>query len=321
MIVTASAPTRISLFGGGTDLPAYATKYGGLVTSFAINLRQHITLYTEKDIFAFNNGEAGPNQFPTNANPDFLYSILEDYGLNGMHKIKIKSTCDIPLESGLGSSSAVAVALISALNKVKNIHMTANEVAEKAFGYEEKMGWVTGKQDFYASAFGGCNVMQFTDKVVVTPLGRAFIEPLQQSFVLMYIGPRDKKKPQDSMVEISSSQLKALQDIKDFAYESLDAIGKANYIYLGKLLGVYWKKKKQSNLNVTNKKIDDIYEKAISARALGGKLLGAGSGGYMLFIVGPNDRDYFLREMAKEGLTETDFSFDFQGADARIVKE
>lgn len=312
MIVTASAPLRISLLGGGTDVEPFASQFGGIVINFTINLRQHVTLYTDKDTKMFQE-----SLFPDKSQPKFLTDLLKEFKI--MPPYIIHSSCDAHLGSGLGSSAAAAVALLCAIKKLKGMNLSLPMIANSAWDAETHMGWYGGKQDQYATTYGGWNVMEFGSDVRVNPLARGFVEPLKDSMVLFYTGERKIKQPQEKFREPTKKQIYALNQIKELAVGSLDYIVKGDSQKLGGLLDLAWQQKKDSNQNVSNPQIDTIYQHAKDAGAFGGKVCGSGSGGYMFFMVDPQQRKSFLQHMARTGLTEVDFDFDFQGAEARIL--
>lgn len=292
MIIQSTAPSRISLFGGGSDIEGY----DGFVISMAINLRQHTTLFTEDDSYQ------PINSFPFNAKPEFYYSILNAFGLGSMHHCKIQSKFDGFIESGLGSSGAAGVALIGAISKAKDLNLSLGEIAELAYQIESKTN-VTGRQDHYASAFGGVNAIEFKQSVTVTPLARGFIEPLIPSFVLEYIGGKHLKKNKEK------PNVKQLDEIKQLAVSSIDYIARGDIKMVGKLMNESWQIKKK-NKGITDTNIDKLYQEALDKGAYGGKVLGSGGGGYMFYIIDPSKRGNF------KGI---DFSISWDGLDTRIL--
>jgi D-glycero-alpha-D-manno-heptose-7-phosphate kinase len=316
MKIKAIAPSRISLFGGGTDLEPYASTYGGLVINAAINLRQQVVMYSGDDLYEVS----GTNVFPYKADPKFAYQILDEFGINDFHQTKLTCTYDALIESGLGSSASAAVALIGAINKRKGLGLSPAEIAEKAWELEvKKIGLYGGKQDQYVAALGGVNVMEFRDKVVVAPLAKGFIDLLAPYFVLLYTGFNRKSSViQEGFKHLSKKQIEALDQIKSLALNAIDPIGKGDYLKVGEMLDWAWQLKKESNEGVSNPTIDSIYEKAIKEGAIGGKVLGAGGGGFMLFIVPPEKQKSFIKKM---GLDHWDFSIDWNGLEVRDITD
>lgn len=304
MIVSIS-PTRISLFGGGTDLVPYSSQYGGLVISLAINLRQQIMLHSI----------SGHDIFPNNADPNFYQQILDHFGVKD---VGIYGSFDGLIEAGLGSSASAAVAMVGAIDRLQNRGMSLSDIAESAWEIEVgKIGLFGGKQDQYAAAYGGFNVINFEDRVTVLPLSREAIERLLPSMVLLYTGDlRHSAVIQEGMRTLDAGQVDKLDRIKKIAIDAIDPINQGDIAKVGYLLDQAWLLKRQSNKGVSNTHIDDIYRKALEAGALGGKLLGSGGGGYMLFIVEPNTKQDFI---AKMGLQHWDFSPDFNGLEVRTL--
>lgn len=322
MRLISSAPCRISLFGGGSDLPSFYKEHGGIVISFAINLRQHFTFYTEHDIY---ERVLERDSFPYGANKEFIYSMFTKAKIGGGYAIKLVSTCDAYLGSGLGTSAAAAVATLCAIDRIKGKTETnIKDLIKRAYKAEENMGWFGGVQDYWASALGGANILEFnTDgSTRIICLQRPLAEDFAQGMVLVWTGERREKNKhhlQDRFKEPTKQQTQALLDMKEITKKAIILLGKKDFIKIGKLMDIYWKMKKKSNPLVTTPKIDKIYDQAIEAGALGGKLLGAGGGGYMLFLVEPVDRNDFVKRMKRKGIDEIDFGLDFQGVETRIL--
>jgi D-glycero-alpha-D-manno-heptose-7-phosphate kinase len=228
---------------------------------------------------------------------------------------------DGPIESGLGSSASLAVALIGASNKLKGIKMTNEQIAELAWNIEvNELGLFGGKQDQYAAVYGGINVMEFGDKVKVAQLSPSFVDPLLPYLTLFYTGKnRRSGKIQEAFKELSKPQLNALDGIKQLTYDGVNAIANKDVYSVGKLLDYAWQLKKKSNAGTTNEKIDAIYQTALKNGAIGGKILGAGGGGHILFICPPDEQDQLKNELSKYDCTWVDFSIDFNGLETRII--
>lgn len=315
MKILSVAPSRISLFGGGSDLPEYADNYGGVVINMAINLRQKMTLYIGDDLYEIS----GPNIIPYLGKHEFNYAILKEFGMDDMHQAKIKSEFDGLLEAGLGSSASAAVALIGAINKAKGLGMSLDEIAEKAWDIEvNKLGLYGGKQDQYVAAYGGVNVMQFEkDMVEITPIAKNSIKLLLPSLALFYTGKNRKStKIQEGFKKLSKDQIWALDNIKRLTLQALDPILTGDFRKVGALLDEAWEYKKMSNKGVTNAEIDKIYTKAKDLGAYGGKCCGSGGGGFMLFIINPKEREEFIKKL---GLEWWDFDISMDGLQVRDI--
>ena len=305
MKIISQAPCRISLYGGGTDIPTYASKYGGVVFNMAINIRQKVIMGGEHKLL-----EGDSEEFFNAFSPDF-----RGFDCSISHKF------DGHMESGLGSSAALAVSLIGAMDKYKNTNLSKDQIAEMAWNIEvNELGLFGGKQDQYAAVYGGVNVMEFNDKVTVTQLPPSFIEPLLPSMILFYTGKnRRSGKIQEAFKELSKTQIDALNSLKQLTYDGVNAIANKDIYSVGKLLDYAWQLKKQSNAGTTNDKIDAIYQTASKNGAIGGKILGAGGGGHILFVCPPDKQEQLKEALTKHDCTWTDFGIDFNGLETRII--
>jgi len=316
MKIIAQAPTRIGLFGGGTDTELFASTHGGIVINLAINLRQYFTLYTKDNIW-----DISQNTVPYGCSLDFAYAFTKEFGFGSMHHCKFESRCDDIIESGLGSSASAGVAMVAAMSKAKDQSMSRTEIAEKTWEIEtRKLGLFGGKQDQYAAAFGGLNVFKFGHHVETQPFDKRAVEQLLPSLVLFHTNMRRKRGDiQDSFKQPTPPQIEALHKIKELAILAIPAIESGNVEYLGRLLDESWELKKQSNAGATNPRIDAIYTTAKEHGALGGKICGAGGGGFMFFIIDPGNKQNFVTKMTKEGLEWHDFGVDYNGCETRIL--
>ena len=304
MKVIALAPSRISLFGGGTDVYSDASRFGGLCLNMAINLRHRIELSTsgEDDVEPFDN-------------PKFYKRLIG-------REVHLSHRYDNTIESGLGSSAGFAVALVGAMAKLNGENPTPAEIAEKAWTREvHEIGMFGGRQDQYCIAYGGVNAMEFDSKEVkVTPLAKGYIAPLLPSLVLFNTGvTRKNTKIQEGLKELTDEQIKQLNIIKSIALDAIDPIAKGDYETVAGLMQEAWKAKKASNRGVSNEEIDKIYQMGITAGAMAGKLLGSGGGGHILFVIEPATREKFIKEMEKKGLKWVDFSVDWNGVETRTI--
>lgn len=316
MRVMSTAPARISLFGGGSDIEPYASEYGGKVISMAINIRQHVEFSTGDDMW-----NASGHEFPANADPQLFYRIMDQYGLNGMHHGRLISFFDGVIGAGLGSSASSAVCLIAVLRKIKGLSLDRYQIAHEAWDFEvNKLGWQSGKQDQYASAFGGLNLIEFGKTVRITPIACQKVDALLSWSFLTYVGgQRTSHLLQKQFSQITDAKKQAFTEMKNKIIAARVYIEKGYIEGVAELLHDAWELKKKTNPVVTNKKIDQIYEYALEKGAYGGKLLGAGQGGYMYFLVPPSQRSSFAAAMKKRGFEEIDFAIDWNGVDSRVV--
>ena len=310
-IYKAIAPTRISFVGGGTDIAPFCNLYGGATISLAINIRQQFTLYTDQEMWRLPMG----NEIPHNCNLDFIYAFRKRFNVNSMHFNRFKSESDGGINTGIGSSASIAVAIVGALAQSQNKSMSRTEIAELAWEIETKdLGMFGGKQDQYAAAYGGLNLFEFNEKVLIQPFDKSYAEKLMPYIVLCYTkSNRKDSNIQEGFKKLDSKQIKALQEIKSLVVPAIEAIGNNDIQMLGQILDTAWNYKKQSNKGVSNDRISNIYQTAKKYGAIGGKVCGAGGGGFMVFIV--KDRQKFISEM--KDLEFWDISPDFNGLEVK----
>lgn len=316
MKIKVIAPTRISLAGGGSDISPYCDEYGGAAVNMAINVRQELTLYTGEDIH-----EHLYHTVPYGADASFAYKILDEYGINGMHHSSLSADFDGVVGAGLGSSASFAVALTAACQKNINFSTEKDFLAQRAWEIETRIiKNFSGKQDHYAAAYGGFNFMIFSNDVEVFPFTKSNAERLHPSMVLVYAGgTRSSSKIQRNFKKPTKKQIFALNKSKMLAYEIAKYIKRDNVEMIGKVLDEVWHWKKEANKDVTNKEIESLYEFGKAWGAYGGKLLGAGQAGYMLFIVPPTKRQAFIKNMVKLKKEVVDFSPCFNGVEVKVL--
>jgi len=319
VIIQATAPSRLSLFGSATDIPEFYNDHGGLVISMAINIYATFEMFTDDDLFQIID-----NTVPIGGSLDFVYKFLDEYGVNSMHHTKFKASYDGLIGGGIGGSGAAGVAIVAAIAKCLNLtfpHPTQSWIAEKAWDVEcNKLKKFCGKQDQYAAAYGGINVFEFTKEAInILPLKGDYLDKLLPSIVLFSTGIERKTKVQDNLKKLTNEQIYNLIQIKQLALDAIDPIGKGDIEKVGNLLDKSWRYKKSSNKDATTPEIDRIYEIAQKNGAYGGKICGAGQGGYMFFIVHPTRRDKFIDIMSKEGLYWWDFQLSAGGVETRIL--
>jgi len=306
MKIISTAPTRISIFGGGTDLPVYSEQYGGVCINMAINLRQKIEL-----------DDSTSNIELLSEDSRMFFSVF----LQEMLPIGFSHKFDAPIESGLGSSASLAVALIGAINKAKNLGMTKEEIAEKAWDIEvNKLGLYGGRQDQYASVWGRTNLWHFNKKVERIEFTREVAEELAKYILLFHTG-ENRKDPriQEELKILTKQQTEALHGVKTVALEAKEPIALRNWNKVGDLLDRAWTFKMMSNKKMTTKKIDELYEVAMKAGAWGGKLLGSGGGGHMIFMADKPLHTNLIEKLWENGAKHIDYSIDWNGLETRIV--
>ena len=332
MALIAQAPVRISFGGGGTDLAAYYRRYGGIVVSTAIN--RHV--YTIVSNGVFDSQQIISADYHTFYRRSLSENLIWDGDLAlpktvlGYFGIKtgidIFLASEVPPGTGLGSSGSVAVSMVAALSRWLDRPADKGEIAEIACHIEiDRMGMPVGKQDQYAAAFGGLNVFKFSESgVEVEPIT---LEPdtlhtLQNSILLFYTGQAREsskilKHQQDASQEDRPEVIQRLHAIKALGLEIRDALVAGDIRAFGSLMHQSWLNKRALVANISNSSIDQWYESARQAGAIGGKITGAGGGGFLMLICPAETKASVTEALSRQGLRRMDFSFDFVGA--RVV--
>ncbi|MFC1784209.1 galactokinase [Candidatus Neomarinimicrobiota bacterium] len=321
MIITRT-PFRITLGGGGTDLPSYYGKHGGFIFSFALDKYMFITV---KRPFAdhlirlkYNISETVENL--SELKHDIARECLTK--LNITKSIDVVSMADIPAGSGLGSSSSYTVGLLNALHTMKREYISLKELAEEACDIEMyRLNKPMGKQDQYLATFGGFTVLEIAKdggvNVKRANISDSTIEGLNRNLLSFYTGVQRKNigilARQSKSTESNEKQvLESLHYIKESGYKILDMVESGNITELGHMFDEHWKYKKRLARGISNPRFDKIYETAKKNGALGGKITGAGGGGFFLFYCEENQAK--LRAAMKDaGLKEMRFDFDHEG--------
>jgi len=329
MTLVSRSPVRISFGGGGTDLASYYEEYGGVVVSAAINkyfytileLRQDDRIQIISSDLQLNQTVKDFYDLKLGKGLDIPVAVLKHF--NVQRGMNLFMASEIPPGTGLGSSGAVTVNIINTINRLEHLKLTKQEMAELAYKIEfEELGLPIGKQDEYASAFGGVNFMEFSKEgVKVEPLDvpREIRMRLEDDIMLFFTGrTRESSKilrSQDSSTKDAKSDVvQSLHKIKDLAFEIKKAIEVGDLIEFGRLLDVSWQNKKKLAEGITNPRIDKIYALAKEKGAVGGKLTGAGGGGYMMLLCEKKNQEAVTKALEAEGLSLLDFKFDHKGA-------
>ncbi len=318
MIIT-RAPFRVSFCGGGSDLPNFYEKYGGCVLSTTIRKYMYLTIhnYFHKDhiVLKYSKTESVKNY--SEIEHKIFKQCLEDFNIKG---IEISSMADIPAGTGLGSSSTFTVALLHLLNTYKGEYISKYKLAKDACEVEiEKLGEPIGKQDQYAAAYGGLNFYEFLPSgfVKVEPIVMASdsYSKLENNLMMFYLGGTHSASAilkEQSQNVTADDKAKVQQQMCDITRKLKEELQKNNVDAMGELLHENWMLKKSLASGISNPLIDDAYERAIYAGATGGKLLGAGGAGFMLFYV-PSEKQDQVRS-ALSDLREMEFEMDNSGA-------
>ena len=334
VISKAKSPVRISFAGGGTDLTTYFYKETGVVLNATINKFTHAVLEkrNDKKISIHSNDLNIKLNFDNigdirlNEKLDLIKTVIEilkpDFGFDLM------TYSDVPPGSGLGGSAVLLSAIIGAFNNFKENKYSDYEIAELAFHAERVvMNLSGGWQDQYATVFGGFNFIEFKDdENIVNPLRISddIKNELEDSLILCYTGfNHDSGKiHNDQKSKMNNIKQKKYAEVsKDIAHEMKSKLLKGQMDNFGELLGKAWKTKKKFSSKITNKLLDDIYDYGIKHGALGGKLLGAGSGGFFLFYVPTYSKVKLMNALTKKGLQMETITFDSAGLRRWITKK
>jgi D-glycero-alpha-D-manno-heptose-7-phosphate kinase len=320
MIITRS-PLRLSLGGGGTDLPSYYRRFGGFLISAAIDKYVYITLHqTFKRELVVKYSHLERVESASELQHPIVREALRLVGLDRPN-LEITSMADIPAGTGLGSSGSFTAALLKALHAhCKNL-VHPSELAAQACEIElVKLGEPIGKQDQYISAYGGVTCFRFepNDHVEAWPLriSAETLLNLEDNLILLFTGYSRSAsailKEQDSRSKVDDAEmLENLHFVKELGARSQEALEGGELEEFADLMNVHWEHKKKRSGSMSNSQIDEWYELARKNGALGGKLIGAGGGGFLLFYC--EDKKRCRHALTQAGMREVRFHFDFEG--------
>jgi len=321
-MILSRAPTRITLGGGGTDLESYYSKHGGFLIAGAIN--KYCTILASPRFYpdirlSYSKAEIQKNVADIEHRifrAALLFTDIKD-------SIELHSTADVPAGCGLGTSSSFTVALLNALHTYKRQFITQKQIAEEACHIEiDVLGEPIGKQDQYMAAFGGLTCLTFEKNgdVLVEPLRVTpeVYDQLESNLILFFTGTersasailRDqdtKSKNDDPAV------LENLHRIKDIGLETRKYLEKGQVDMLGELFRTHWETKKKRSPDISTPQIDECYETAMKNGALGGKLIGAGGGGFFMFYCKNGEKHKVIEAIRAMDLKWERFHFDYEG--------
>ena len=335
-IIRSRSPLRISFAGGGTDVSPYAELFGGAIISTTIDRYAYVTLKpnSNKSIRIISQDYNLLEEFQKisdikiDGKTNLIKAAVIQAGLKN-ENLDIVVHVDSPPGSGLGSSSALSVALIGCLSKYLNEHLTSYEIAKRAVELErELLNIKGGYQDQYASTFGGFNLIEFGKSAIVNPL-RLRSEVLQELLASMILVDTGKTRLSGNILKHQINKyekrdkktLKHLDVIKKLVYDLKDDLLTGNILKVGLSLDIYWNNKKQIDKNISNSRIDKIYKKAKEVGIFGGKLLGAGGGGHMLFICDPDRKHEVIKTIKKMNVEIVRFNFDNDGLRTWVLED
>jgi D-glycero-alpha-D-manno-heptose-7-phosphate kinase len=336
LLLIARAPVRISLGGGGTDLPAYYTQFGGAVLNTAINRYIYTVIsqsagsalqITSSDFRVFYRHQSD-TELSSDGELGLAKAILREFG--DYDGLDIFLSSQVPPGTGLGSSGAVAVSMVTALAAWQGRSMTKAEIAEMACEIGiNKLHLPSGKQDEYGSAIGGLNQIVFTkDSTTISPvpLTPQTLATLQRRLMLFFTGKsRDSgnilKKQSTASQEQDPATLERMHRIKALGQEMLEVLQRQDLDAFGDLLHQSWLQKRGVVRDISNNLIDQAYESARNNGALGGKINGAGGGGFLMIYCHEDKQNAVTSALHTLGLSRMDFSFDFEGTQVLLSRK
>lgn len=320
-MIIAKSPLRISLGGGGTDLKSYYADHGGFLIAAAIDKYVYVNVmrpFTEGIYLKYSQLENVDSVM------QIQHPIIKEV-LSAMNlktpQIEITTLADIPSGTGLGSSGSFTTALIKALYTHKKKHLLQEELAKLACEIEiEKLGEPIGKQDQYIAAIGGITCLQFNKdgsvEAQALDISIETLHDLEDNLLLFFTGysrsASNILKDQNTKSKNKDKQMiENLHYVKQLGYRSRDALIEGDTLKFGRIMDEHWNHKKKRSSGMSNSKIDDLYELGMKNGAIGGKLVGAGGGGFLMFMA--KDRNQLRNAMKSANLEEVRFNFDFEG--------
>lgn len=321
MIITRT-PFRFTLGGGGTDLPAYYSKYGGFIFAAGINKYMFININRPvvDDLIRIKYTKSETVERRDQVQHEIARAAMEMTGIE--NALEIVSMADVPAGTGLGSSSCYAVGLLNALHALNRDYIPLKDLAEKACRLEiDILKKPIGKQDQYMAAFGGLTVLNIAKdgrvEVKKVSASQETIDDLNKNLLMFYTSTQrnanhilaEQSKGADSG---KKDVVESMHFIKDIGFKILAAVESGNITDVGLLFDKHWEYKKKISAKMSNPKFDEIYTIAKQNGALGGKISGAGGGGFFVFYV-ENNHSRFRQTMKTLGLREMRYRFDFEG--------
>ena len=320
MIITRS-PLRVSLGGGGTDLASYYSEHGGFLIAGAIDKYVYINIHQRfVDGFLLKYSQLEEVASIDEIRHPIIRESLRAAGITARN-LEITSIADIPAGTGLGSSGSFTTALLKALHAFRKNLIATRQLAEQACHIEiDILKEPIGKQDQYISAYGGITCFEFLKDgtVIATPLAisEETLFNLEDNLLLFFTGYSRSAssilKEQNDKSKVADAEItRNLHFMKDLAFSSKRALESGDVAEFGRLMDVHWEHKKRRSADMTNGEIDRWYSCARENGALGGKLVGAGGGGFLMFYA--EDKTRLRHAMRERGLKEVRFRFDFEG--------
>jgi D-glycero-alpha-D-manno-heptose-7-phosphate kinase len=317
---------RFSLGGGGTDIPAYYERFGGFLIAGAID--KYVYVSANKRFYDDIRLSYSKTEIVSDVDKIEHRIFREALKMTGVTKgIELTSVADVPANTGLGSSSSFTVALLNALHTYRRRFCDSGDLAEQACELEiRRLGEPIGKQDQYIAAFGGVTAFTFnTDGTVgvePVPVADEVLDDLQNNLCIIYSGVERAasivlSEQGQRVRSLDQGTVERMHRIKELGHEVKRILVSGNIDAYGELLHEHWTNKRKLASKMTDSVIDEHYDAARKAGAIGGKLMGAGGGGFFMFYTRPSDKRRVIEAMAARGLRQLRFQFDVDGA--RIV--
>jgi D-glycero-alpha-D-manno-heptose-7-phosphate kinase len=322
-VIVTRTPLRIPLGGGGTDLPSYYRSYGGFFVSAAINKYIYITVNARfEDSIRVSYSRTEIVDCVEEIEHPIVRKALQLLGLGT--GLEIISMADLPSNTGLGSSGSFTVGLLQALHSYRRESVSAQQIAEEAFHIEaELLGEPVGKQDQYVAAFGRVTAFQIAcdGSVKATPINLRdeVLEQLENDSMLFYTGLKRSAgevlgSQQKALAQHEGQITESLHQIKAIGHEVVSCLQDGNLTRFGELLDEHWQAKKRTSSLITTSEVDRWYDLARAEGVLGGKLMGAGGGGFLMLYCPNNHKAGLRKAMTAEGLKEMRFAIDQDGS-------
>ena len=320
MIITRS-PLRISLGGGGTDLPSYYEQHTGFLIAAAIDKYVYITLHrTFVDELIVKYSKLERVKHVDELEHPLIREAMRLTGVDGPY-LELTSMADIPAGTGLGSSGSFTTALLKALHAHKKNLVHPAELAAQACDIElNKLREPVGKQDQYIAAYGGITCFTFhpdgTVEACPLKISEETLFNLEDNLLLFFTGysrsaSKILKEQDDKSKSADQAMIDNLHFVKELGFKSRAALEGDDLLEFARLMDVHWQRKKERSGGMSNPQINEWYDLAMASGALGGKLIGAGGGGFLMFYA--EDKQRLRHAMRQAGLTEVRFRFDFEG--------
>jgi D-glycero-alpha-D-manno-heptose-7-phosphate kinase len=342
MLYRSKAPLRIGLAGGGTDVSPYSDEFGGVILNVTLSLYAHtsIELLEEPIIFIESIDKNEIQSFdlstilPIDGKLDLVKGVYnriqKDYPFS-LRGFKISTKVDAPAGSGLGTSSTLVVSILGAFKEMLKFKLNEYEIAHYAYEIERiDLALAGGKQDQYAATFGGFNFMEFSsnNKVIVNPLRirQDYINELENNLVLYFTSSTREsatiiKEQQKNVLDKNVKSIEAMHHLKDQAKRMKEALLMGKIDTIGEILDYGFQQKKEMASNISNDSIESIYQKVKKAGATGGKISGAGGGGFMIFYCPKNTKHKVIETLNTLGGTVKQYSFTEHGLTTWTITE